>query len=175
MQKEELELIIMEYGNELFRFCLKICMDRYDAEELYQETFLKLMESKKIIDRSRNPKSFLFSVAIGIFKNHKKKYAVRKRIAPMESIDQTLMEIYSEHDNPTERDCIELLTLVQLEREIFRLDDKYRIPLVMCYTNGFSYAEIAEALRIPKGTVKSRIFKAKEILQERLEDWRDEV
>lgn len=72
MREEELTNLITEYGKDIFSFCLRLYNTRYEAEELYQETFLKLIEKSKEIDRSKNPKSFIISIAIGIYRNQKK-------------------------------------------------------------------------------------------------------
>lgn len=171
MNEQELTNLISEYGKDIFSFCLRLCETRYEAEELYQETFLKLIEKNKEIDRSKNPKSFILSLAVGIYRNQKKKYAIRKRIAPMTELNEHMSDFLKE-----ERYGLPEQELLQKERtervryEISLLNDKYRIPLLMYYTGGLTHAEIGSILKLPKGTIKSRLFKARTLLNERLED-----
>lgn len=171
MNEQELTNLITEYGKDIFSFCLRLCQTRYEAEELYQETFLKLMEKNKEIDRSKNPKSFILSLAIGIYRNQKKKYAIRNRIAPMTTLDEHMSDFLQEQQLGLPEQ--ELLQKEQKERvryEISLLDDKYRLPLLMYYTGNLTYTEIGSILRLPKGTIKSRLYKARTLLSERLED-----
>lgn len=69
----------------------------------------------------------------------------------------------------------EALTIDQISREYIRkkvasLPDKYRLPLYLYYMEALPMKDIARTLHIPVGTVKSRLFQAKKILKERLED-----
>ena len=58
----------------------------------------------------------------------------------------------------------------RVREEIYKLDDKLRLPLLMFYTGNLSHQEIGAILKIPKGTVKSRLFKARKILSKEMED-----
>ena len=68
----------------------------------------------------------------------------------------------------------EALAVAEEERRIVReavlqLPDKYRIPVLLCYMEELSMAEIAAFMHMPEGTIKTRIHRAKKILRERLE------
>ena len=69
MNAREIERCVDEFGTDIYRFCLKLCMDRTDAEDLYQQTFLKLLQLRVKVEREQNPRAFLFSIASGIWKN----------------------------------------------------------------------------------------------------------
>lgn len=171
MNEQELNNLITEYGKDIYSFCLRLCNTRYEAEELYQETFLKLMEKRNRIDRSKNPKSFILSLAVGIYRNQKKKYAVRNRIAPITELDEHMLEcLQEEHLGQPEQKLLQKELKERVRYEISLLDEKYRVPLLMSYTGGLTYDEIGKILKIPKGTIKSRLFKARTLLSERLED-----
>lgn len=171
MNEQELTNLITEYGKDIFSFCLRLCQTRYEAEELYQEIFLKLMEKNKEIDRSKNPKSFILSLAIGIYRNQKKKYAIRNRIAPMTTLDEHMSDFLQEEQlGLPEQELLEKERKERVRHEISLLDDKYRLPLLMYYTGNLTYTEIGSILRLPKGTIKSRLYKARTLLSERLED-----
>ena len=55
MKAWELEKCIDEFGTEIYRFCMKLCMDKENAEDLYQQTFLKALESDMELDWEQNP------------------------------------------------------------------------------------------------------------------------
>lgn len=171
MNEQELTNLITEYGKDIFSFCLRLCHTRFEAEELYQETFLKLMEKGKELDHSKNPKSYLLSLAVGIYRNQKKKYAVRNRIAPIIELDEHMLDFLPEkHLGQPEQELLQKELTERVRYEISLLNDKYRIPLLMSYTGGLTYEEIGKVLKLPKGTIKSRLFKARTFLSKRLED-----
>ena len=73
-------------------FCCHLTGNVQEAEELYQDTFLKAVELMKNIDYENNPKSFLISIALRLWKNKKRKYAWRMRIAGTESLIEETAE-----------------------------------------------------------------------------------
>ena len=63
MKAWELEKCIDEFGIDIYRFCMKLCMDKANAEDLYQQTFLNALESDIELDWEQNPKALFFSFA----------------------------------------------------------------------------------------------------------------
>ena len=86
MTKQELEMCIDEYGKDIYSFCKHLTNSLQEADDLYQDTFLTAIEIKEKIDYDNNPKSYLLSIALRIWKNKKRKFAWRKRIADVRSI-----------------------------------------------------------------------------------------
>ena len=98
MNKLQLEQCIKDYGKEIYSFCRYLTGNELETEELYQDTFLKAMEMIQTIDHENNPKSFLLSVALHLWKNKKRKYAWRMRIAQTESmVEETVENLAAEH------------------------------------------------------------------------------
>lgn len=83
MDQKQLEQCIKEYGKEIYAFCSQMTCNTQEAEDLYQDTFLKAVEFGNRIDYAQNPKSYLVSIALRIWKNRKRKYAWRNRIVGM--------------------------------------------------------------------------------------------
>ena len=105
-----------------------------------------------------------------LWKNKKKKYSVRDRIAPTVSLEEYAEsgEQFASHDDP------EQIIMRKSETEMLveltsKLPEKYRIPLYLYYSANMKIEDIAKYLHIPLGTVKTRLRKAKAILKERLE------
>ena len=97
----DIELLVEQYGDNLYRYCRSITYTLEDAEDLYQQTFLKAFELHKKISIQKNPKAYLMSVATNIWRNHKSMYARHERIAPTISSDAEgvqIEDIRSEHD-----------------------------------------------------------------------------
>lgn len=68
METEMVSQLIDQFGMDVMRFCRKLTFCSEDAQDLYQQTFLKLMELRVAIRKEENPRAFLFSIANGIWK-----------------------------------------------------------------------------------------------------------
>lgn len=170
MNKEQLSECIALYGKDVFSFCRQIAVSYEEAEDLYQDTFLKAMELSEKIEYGQNPKSFLISIALRLWKNKKRKFAWRDRIAGMDTLDEnTDGKALQLAENPVEEAVMKGDLNRRVRLEVGKMEDKYRIPLILFYSSQMSLEEIARIMGIPKGTVKSRMHKAKECLKERLE------
>lgn len=170
MNKEQLSECIALYGKDVFSFCRQIAVSYEEAEDLYQDTFLKAMELSEKIEYGQNPKSFLISIALRLWKNKKRKFAWRDRIAGMDTLDEnTDGKALQLAENPVEETVMKGDLNRRVRLEVGKMEDKYRIPLILFYSSQMSLEEIARIMGIPKGTVKSRMHKAKECLKERLE------
>ena len=90
MTKTKLENCIWEYGRDIYSFCRSLTLNLQEADDLYQDTFLKAMELIHDIDCEKNPKSYLISIALRLWKNKKRKYAWRNRIANVFSMTDEL-------------------------------------------------------------------------------------
>lgn len=169
MNVTELEKCIELYGKDIYAFCRQLTYSQQEAEELYQDTFLKAMELLQKINAAENPKSYLLSIALRLWKNHKKKYACRKRIADMESLSGEKQEIEESSSYSLEEEVFAREQAAEVRRAVRQLDDKYRLPVYLHYMEGLPLQEIARVLKIPKGTVKSRLYQARESLRNMLE------
>ena len=170
MDIDELIELVKLHGKSIYGFCYKLAGNKEDADDLYQETFLRAVELRYKMDASRNPKAFLLSVAILLHKNNRRKLARRQRIAPVTELDDTAAGSGSLASQTTPEHAVLSLELRALIRNAaHRLNDKLRLPLYMYYTANMTVEEIAAALRIPPGTVKSRLHKARQALRKELE------
>lgn len=93
MKSCDMNLLIEQYGDNVYRYCQSITFTVEDAEDLYQQTFLKAFEMHKKISLDKNPKSYLLSVATNLWKNHKSTYARHERIAPTVSSDEEGVQV----------------------------------------------------------------------------------
>lgn len=175
MTKQELERCINEYGRDIYSFCKQLACNQQEADDLYQDTFLMAVQLSEKMDYANNPKSYLLSIALRIWRNRKRKYAWRKRIAEMQSI---VDERDLEADISTEKSMEmspegRILTKEKEEavREaVNRLPRRLKITVLLFYMEELSTAQIAAVLGIPAGTVMSRLHQARKRLQKELED-----
>lgn len=170
MELEDIENIISEYGDVIYKFCIKLTQNKEDGEDLYQHTFLKAVELKHKLDKNNNPKSFLVSVAVKTWKNTVRKRMRRESIARSIHIgSQELIDIKDTRTN-TELEVIKKETEHEINFMVEKLENKFKLPIIMYYTAEMPLEEIARVLKIPKGTVKSRLHKARNIIKKELEE-----
>lgn len=169
MKQEELELYMDTYGKDLYSFCCCVTRNRQEADDLYQDTFLKVYEMGEKLEITTNPKSYLMGVAYNLYRNVKRKRSVRQRIVGVcVPLDENAERI------PLEGQLTEDLMISREECQIVReavrkLPDKYRLPILLFYMEELSQAEIAALLNISESAVKTRVHRAKNILREKLE------
>jgi RNA polymerase sigma-70 factor (ECF subfamily) len=138
-------------------------MDNDMAGDLYQDTVLRAFEIIDRIDAAKNPKAFFFSIAVGKWKNFRRKAQRRNAIAATVPL-KYLTEDIADCDNPEchaenalLKDCVGVA--------LAKMDDKYRIPMILFYFDDFGSETIANICDIPVGTVKSRLYKGRSILK----------
>lgn len=170
MTIQELEQFIETYGADIYSFCVYLTGSKAEAEELYQDTFLKAMELLDKIQKEGNPKSYLLSVAIRLWKNRNRKISRRNGIAQMES-EEPIETVPSgtEKRSEVEDNLLKKEEIRYVQTALRKLPEKYRIPLCLYYGEELTTEEIAGCLRIPQGTVKSRLYKGREKMKEALE------
>ena len=167
MNQNLMKKYIVDYGKDIYSFCVYLTGSRDKADDLYQQTFLTAIE-KGNLDDTQNPKAYLIAITVNLWKNQKKKYAVRNKKANI---------IYFETDNPEQladgSESVEEQLIREEEKRLVRnlvnnLPEKLRIVILMFYMEDMSLLEISKVLHIPVGTVKSRIHQAKSRLKERM-------
>ena len=87
MHAEEVARLVDRFGPEIYRYCHRLTGRTQQAEDLYQQTFLKCLELTLTLDERSNPRALLFSLAGGIFKNEQRKAGRRLAIARPVELD----------------------------------------------------------------------------------------
>jgi len=165
----ELEKCIDEFGTEIYRFCIKLCLDKSNAEDLYQQTFLKALESNMELDWEQNPKALFFSFAYNLWKSEQRKNTRRFTLAPCVNLDEANENLLRSEENIEENIFRqELITVIN--KIIENLPEKIRVPLTLYYLFEQSVDEIAKEIKKPSGTVKSRLFKGRCLIKKKLEE-----
>ena len=167
VKADSIEKYITEYGRDIYSFCMYTTRNKDDADDLYQQTFLVAYE-KDDIDETRNPKAYLITIAANIWNNHIRKKLWRKRSADVIYLeDDDLMQL-RDSSRSVEEEAIYSEEERIVRNAVRTLPEKHRIVILMYYMEEIPIRDIAAALGIPEGTVKSRLNKAKELLKGRL-------
>lgn len=171
MTYQELEMCVDEYGKDIYSFCKHLTDNPPETDDLYQDTFLMAMELREKIDYDKNPKSYLLSIALRLWKNKKRKYAWRKRIADMQSLVDERGAGMGASTEPSLEERITSKEEGELIRTaVSRLPEKLKLVVLLFYMEDLSTAQIAGTMKIPVGTVLSRLHQARKILKKELED-----
>ena len=148
-------------------FALMLTANRDDAEDLMQDTTLKVLDNREKFVDNVNFKGWVLTVMRNIFINNYHKI-VRTQTLVDQGVDLYNLDVVNEScfDSPDGSFQIQEIT-----KAIESLNNDLKIPFSM-YLSGYKYNEIAEKLNLPLGTVKSRIFFARQDLQKKLKDYR---
>jgi len=163
------ERLIETCERDLYSFCRYLAMDGPTASDLYQETALAAFEMRNRIDPEQNPKSFLFSIAVGKWKNMRRKAARRQSLVPEVSLTQMNAAWHvSDNAYTPENEAIKAAQRECIHQIISAMKDKFRLPLILYYFDDCSTEAISAILKIPAGTVKSRLHKGRTLLKDTL-------
>ena len=165
MTTEEFEDLLEVHGNDIYRFCIYIMQNRENAEDLYQDTVLTAFRKAYDIDIADNPKAYLLSVAVKLSHNFFRKEK-RKNDKLMPSAAEMLENI--PNDSDIQASAEDKALKAALKTAVLELAEKYRVPIVLYYYGEHDIADISAIMKLPQGTVKSRLHKARELLAEKL-------
>ena len=165
LKQTDINRLVTMHGKKLYNFCLRLCKNTHDADDLYQDTFLKAMEKVSLIDEENNPSAYLCTIAVSLWKSAVRKDARRQEIAPTVPIE-TKLNAKGNHD--IEDEILKSELSEEIKREVSALGDNLRPCVLLHYIGEMSLSEIAKVLKIPEGTVKSRLFTARKILKEKI-------
>ena len=165
IKKLSIEDLVNDYDEPVWRFCRSLTYSKEDAEDLLQETFLKAFEQLPKINALGNPKSFLFSTALYLWKSKKRIYARRERLAPVQPLNEDMIIV---SDANVEDDILSQEDTRIVQELVESLPEKVRIPIILYYTMEMNLTDIAQTLKLPVGTVKSRLHKARKIIEKGL-------
>lgn len=141
-------------------FAYNLTKDTIDAEDLFQETAFRAISNKEKFRPGTNFKAWMFTIMKNIFINN-----YRKKIKANTIMDSTDNMFYINSGKVTvDNDVDKNILMQELNDMIQALDNSIKIPFTMHY-EGYKYQEISDALALPLGTVKSRIFFARKALK----------
>jgi RNA polymerase sigma-70 factor (ECF subfamily) len=153
--------------DNMFNFAMMLTANKDDAQDLLQDTTLKVLDNQDKYVDNVNFKGWVLTIMRNIFINN-----YRKIVRSQTVIDQT-EDLYhlnlsqdSGFDTPDRT-----YTIKEINDAIYNLNPDLKVPFSM-FLAGYKYNEIAGNLSMPLGTVKSRIFFARQELQLRLKDFK---
>lgn len=155
---------ITSYGKRLYGLCISLCSDKYDADDLYQETWLRVFQKLSGYDTSKGFEQWLTTICVNLYRDRLRKNKRSPVFDKFESTEQKDMVIEQIPVSDINNDYSDLRSAID------DLPAKLRTTVILHYYRDMNVEETARILRIPVGTVKSRLSKARILLKEVLKD-----
>lgn len=161
---------LLPHIDALHTFAFHLCYDQEQANDLVQETYLKAFRFIDKYQEGTNAKAWLFKILKNAYINEYRKRSKRPNRVDFE-------EIISYHDGDNERfsgyfdlreEMFENMMGDEVTMAINSLPVEFRTVILLCDIEGFTYEEISKIINVPIGTVRSRLFRARNILKEKL-------
>ncbi len=156
-------LVDLEFN--LRSFAMSFTRNKADAQDLTQETMLKAITYKNYYTPQTNFKAWVFTIMRNIFINQYRRKVKSRTIFDNSKELDMFSNVQGNKETP-----IEIIASKDILSKITKLDVEFKTPFEMHF-QGFKYQEIADELKIPIGTVKSRIFIARKKLMHELSDY----
>lgn len=173
----EFEATVLPLRGELRKAALKLTHSPESAEDLVQETLLHAFRGFGQFKRGTNLKAWLMRIMLNLFISH---YRHQQRTVQTVSLEGMLEELelaeensdllFDEAVSPEEVVMAKVMD-DEVAKALERLPEPFREVVILCDIEGLSYAEVAQALGIPVGTVRSRLSRARETLRRLLWDY----
>ncbi len=158
---------LLDLQGNLLSFAYQLTTNRDEAQDLVQDTTLKVLDNETKYVENVNFKGWVFTIMRNIFINN-----YRRQVRSATVIDTT-EDLY--HLNLSQESGLEnpegSFAAQEISKAINEFSDEYKVPFSM-FLAGYKYSEIAEQMNLPLGTIKSRIFFARKRLQAQFADFR---
>lgn len=177
-RREAFDVIVDRYSGQLNNFIYRIVGDATTAEDLLQETFIRLWINRQSYREIAKFSTWLYTVAGNLAKSELRRNRIRRFFSlstggerSIDGEDERTFEIPDENADP-EGDYERRNIKHRIEEEVHKLPVLFREVIILRDMQELSYEEISSILKIPLGTVKSRVNRARQRLQSRLQDLR---
>ena len=157
---------IRDYGKRLYGLCTFLCANSYEAEDLYQETWLKVVKNISKYDSSKDFEPWLTTICVNTYRNTLRRIA-KSPVFNTFTTTEEKEDILNSIPAPEGKDYSALYTAID------HLPEKLRLTVILFYFRDMDINTTAKVLGIPPGTVKSRLNKSKKLLKEVLADETD--
>ena len=176
IKEEDFTNETLPHENALYNYALKISGNTDDAQDLVQETYYKAYRHFDKFQSGTNSKAWMFMILKNTFINDYRKSKREPYKLDYEQIQNFYENVKSDRseENNLDKEFYNDLFDDELTEAIDQLPTKMREVFLLCDLEGYSYEETAELVDCPIGTVRSRLHRARHMLQEILFDYAKE-
>ncbi len=174
-ERSEFEALTLEHMDALYGAALRLTRSPKDAEDLVQDTYLKAFRFFDSFEKGTNIKAWLFKIQTNTFINKYRRKVKEREVAEAPAEDIVLDRFVSAEQvralQDPEGDFFGQLLSDEVVEALEQVPVDFRMVVILADIQGFSYKEIAEIVGCPVGTVMSRLFRGRRILQKHLFDY----
>ncbi|HTS09940.1 MAG TPA: RNA polymerase sigma factor [Candidatus Eisenbacteria bacterium] len=163
---DSLESLVREYSRLVYRIAFALLRSHHDAEDATQETFMRVLRYSSKLAQVEDPKTWLARIAWRVAVDRSKRRGAQREV-PLDDPESPVPEIASNAIAADETALGSQVSLM-LEKLIAALPVKLREPLILSTIQEMSPREVAATLAINEAAVRSRVFRARQILKEKL-------
>jgi RNA polymerase sigma-70 factor, ECF subfamily len=167
--RTDFEREAMPHLPALYGAALRLGRSEGDAEDLVQETMLRAYRFFDTFEAGTNCKAWLFRILTNVFRN---RYREREReqeiLGEAESSEANLGQFVAEGPRDSETALLGRMVSADVEQALTSIPAEFRLAVVLADLEDFSYKEIAEIMDCPAGTVMSRLYRGRKMLQKLL-------
>jgi RNA polymerase sigma-70 factor (ECF subfamily) len=174
-RRQRFEAEALAHLDALYSFALKLTRSPDEAEDLVSDTILRALERWEQYQLGTNARAWLFTILYRLFVSRRRRVDARERPLPAPNAEDGRPAFEVVGDADPEGTFYDSFVDEEVMRAIDALPEEYRTAVLLSDLHGLRYAEIAEILGIPEGTVKSRLFRGRRILQRKLVDYAREM
>lgn len=150
-RNELIKKMLDKYSDMVYRIAITRCKDKETAEDVYQTVFLKYSEKMPKFESEEHSKAWFIRVTINLSKNENMSAWNKKTVALDENIQ------FESNDDE------------EMFIDICKLPQNYKSVIYLMYYEGYKVKEISNMLETSEGTIKTWLYRAREILKENLE------
>ena len=164
--------LVRRFQGRVINLVSRVLNDRKVSDDLAQEVFVRVYVHRRNYRRGSKFSTWLFTIAANLAKNEIRRRVRRRNWFSLDALQEMVNDSAIQLADPKEGQDVELQR-AQLKQAVGRaiaaVPEKYRVALVLRDLEGFAYEEIGEMLKIPGGTVRSRINRARGILKRKMQ------
>lgn len=163
---------MLPFRDQLYKSALRMTRSVEDAEDLIQETYLKAYKYYARFSEGTNFKAWLFKIMKNTFINSYRKKKLQPPKVDFDEIHEGLEETLMDKAAASLSDPESWIIAVEMDAEVrealLGLPHDYKMVVLFADLEGFAYKEIAEILAVPVGTVMSRLYRGRRMLERAL-------
>jgi RNA polymerase sigma-70 factor (ECF subfamily) len=162
---------VLPYRDQLFKSALRMTRSVEDAEDLLQETYLKAYKYYERFAEGTNFKAWLFKIMKNTFINTYRKRKLRPPKVDFDDVQEGLEETLAEHTHSASHPEAAVAAREidsEVRKALLALPHDYKMVVLLADLEGFAYKEIAHILEVPVGTVMSRLYRGRRMLERSL-------
>ncbi|MCK4241133.1 MAG: sigma-70 family RNA polymerase sigma factor, partial [Candidatus Atribacteria bacterium] len=159
--------LIDNYKNMVYNLAYRMSNSSHEAEDISQEAFMRVYQSLAHFNPSYKFSTWLYQITLNIIRDRLKKKELNyiSLDAPVETDDSEFYHQPADFTNNPEQIITRQEDVQEIQQAIYSLPLKYREVIVLRHIQDLSYIEIANILKLPQGTVKVRLYRAREQLR----------